>query len=124
MLGRPRAYLSVAVQYNARDTASDVVKEDYANLLSSIVCFFCIKRAGRFADLVSLRRESCESARGCIRNPLCGEDSLIYTSTTLVMVSKLEFPDLFDDGGAGNGLAFVAHQEFQQANSLGLRSML
>jgi len=35
------------------------------------------------------------------------------------MVSKIEFPDLFDDGGAGNGLAFVAHQEFQQSEFLG-----
>ena len=51
------------------------VKEDYANLLPSIVCFFCTKRAGRFRRSGSLRRESFESARGRIRNPLCGEDS-------------------------------------------------
>src|SRR5260370_32052695 len=32
---------------------------------------------------------------------------------------KIEFPDLLDDGGAGNGLALVAHQEFQQSEFLG-----
>ena len=31
---------------------------------------------------------------------------------------EIEFPDLFDDGGAGNGLALVAHQEFKQRKFL------
>src|SRR2546427_9959687 len=31
---------------------------------------------------------------------------------------KIEFPDLLDNGRAGNGLAFVAHQEFQQSEFL------
>src|SRR5260370_32913359 len=30
----------------------------------------------------------------------------------------IEFPDLFDDDGAGDGLAFVAHQAFQQGELL------
>src|SRR6266702_1037098 len=32
---------------------------------------------------------------------------------------KIEFPDLLDDGGAGNGLALVAHKEFKQSEFLG-----
>src|SRR6266700_3720427 len=32
---------------------------------------------------------------------------------------KIEFPDLLDDGCAGNGLALVAHQEFKQSEFLG-----
>src|SRR6266581_968812 len=32
---------------------------------------------------------------------------------------KIEFPDLLDDGGTGNGLALVAHQEFKQSEFLG-----
>src|SRR5260370_23394498 len=31
---------------------------------------------------------------------------------------KIKFPHLLDNGGAGNGLAFVAHQEFQQSELL------
>src|SRR3989442_13666329 len=31
---------------------------------------------------------------------------------------KIKFPYLFDDGGAGNGLALVAQQEFQQREFL------
>src|SRR5260370_30299399 len=31
---------------------------------------------------------------------------------------KIEFPDLFDNGGAGNGVSFVAHQEFKQREFL------
>src|SRR5260370_23241765 len=31
---------------------------------------------------------------------------------------KIEFPDLLDNGSAGNGLALVAHQEFQQSEFL------
>src|SRR6266446_660793 len=31
---------------------------------------------------------------------------------------KIEFPDLLDNGGAGNGLSFVAHQEFKQREFL------
>src|SRR5258708_26866323 len=31
---------------------------------------------------------------------------------------KIELPDLLDDGGAGNRLAFMAHQEFQQSEFL------
>ena len=31
---------------------------------------------------------------------------------------KIEFPDLLDNSGAGNGLALVAHQEFKQSKFL------
>src|SRR5260370_32618411 len=31
---------------------------------------------------------------------------------------KIKFPHLLDNGGAGNGLAFVAHQGFQQSELL------
>src|SRR5260370_28219910 len=31
---------------------------------------------------------------------------------------KIKLPHLLDNGGAGNGLAFVAHQEFQQSELL------
>ncbi len=31
---------------------------------------------------------------------------------------KIEFPDLLNNGGAGNGLALVAHQEFKQSKFL------
>src|SRR6266478_4458958 len=31
---------------------------------------------------------------------------------------KIEFPDLLDNSGAGNGLALVAHQEFKQSEFL------
>src|SRR6266849_3644231 len=31
---------------------------------------------------------------------------------------KIEFPDLFNNGGTRNGLALVAHQEFQQGELL------
>src|SRR5260370_28433494 len=31
---------------------------------------------------------------------------------------EIEFPHLLDNGSAGNGLAFVAHQEFQQSELL------
>src|SRR5438309_435337 len=32
---------------------------------------------------------------------------------------EIKFPDLFNNGGAGNGLALVAHQEFEQSKFLG-----
>src|SRR5437016_13762590 len=32
---------------------------------------------------------------------------------------EIKFPDLLDNGGAGNGLALVAHQEFEQSKFLG-----
>ena len=34
-------------------------------------------------------------------------------------VVRSKFPDLLDNGGAGNGLALVAHQQFQQSEFLG-----
>jgi len=42
----------------------------------------------------------------------------MYTSTTFRHRINIEFPDLLNNGGAGNGLAFVAHQEFKQSEFL------
>src|SRR6266404_9903785 len=94
------------------------VKEDYANLLSSIVCFFCLNVLAVSADLVAYAANRANQ-----RAVVSG----IHFAAKIVDVDvhdvgqsvEIKFPDLLDDGGTRDGLAFVAHQEFQQSEFLG-----
>ena len=73
--------------------------------------------AGRCRRSDSLRRESFESMRCRSRNPLRAKivDVDIYDDGHGF---KIEFPYLRGDGGAGNGLALVAHRKFEQRKQL------